>query len=68
MSPSGERTTAGFVPKIIAYRVAGIFKTGLNDYDNRLAFVSLQSAQELIGVPQGRVTGIENFLKEPMKN
>ncbi len=67
MSPSGERTTAGFVPKIVAYRVAGIFKTGLNDYDNRLAFVSLQSARELIGVPKGRVTGIEIFLKDPMK-
>lgn len=67
MSPSGERTTAGFVPKIVAYRVAGIFKTGLNDYDNRLAFVSLQSARELIGVPNGRITGIEIFLKDPMK-
>lgn len=67
MSPSGERTTAGFVPKIVSYRVAGIFKTGLNDYDNRLAFVSLPSARDLIGVPQGRVSGIEIFLKDPMQ-
>lgn len=67
MSPSGERTTAGFVPKIISYRVGGIFRTGLNDYDSRLAFISLQSARELIGVPQGRVSGIEVFLKDPMR-
>lgn len=66
MSPSGERTTAGFVPKIAAYRVAGIFKSGLNDYDNRLAFISLQSARELIGTPAGRVSGIEVFLHNPM--
>lgn len=67
MSPSGERTTAGFVPKIVSYRVAGIFKSGLNDYDNRLAFISLQSARELIGVPRGRVSGIEVFLHNPMQ-
>ncbi len=67
MSPSGERTTAGFVPKIVSYRVAGIFKSGLNDYDNRLAFISLQSARELIGVPPGRVSGIEVFLNDPMQ-
>ncbi len=67
MSPSGERTTAGFVPKIVSYRVAGIFKSGLNDYDNRLAFISLQSARELIGVPLGRVSGIEVFLNNPMQ-
>lgn len=66
MAPTGERTTAGFVPKIVSYRVAGIFKTGLNDYDNRLAFISLQSAQDLIGTPAGRVSGIEIFLKNPM--
>lgn len=66
MAPTGERTTAGFVPKIVSYRVAGIFKTGLNDYDNRLAFISLQSARELIGTPPGRVSGIEVFLHNPM--
>lgn len=66
MSPSGERTTAGFVPKIVSYKVVGIFRTGLNDYDNRLAFVSLQSARDLIGVPDGRVSGVELFLDDPM--
>ncbi len=67
MSPSGERTAAGFVPKIITYRVAGIFNAGLNDYDNRLAFISLSSAQELIGIPKGRISGIEIFLKNPFE-
>ena len=47
MSPSGERTTAGFVPKIVSYRVAGIFKTGLNDYDNRLALISMPACLPL---------------------
>lgn len=67
MSPAGERTTAGFAPKIKTYRVAGIFRAGLNDYDNRLAFVSLDSARDLIGVPSGRVSGLEVYLKDPFQ-
>ncbi len=65
MSPTGEKTSAGFVPKIISYRVAGIFNAGLNDYDNRLAFISLNSARELVGIPKGRISGIELFLDNP---
>ena len=67
MSPAGESTTTGFVPKIKTYRVAGIFKAGLNDYDNRLAFVSLDSARDLVGVPAGRVSGLELYLKDPFQ-
>ena len=67
MSPAGERTTAGFVPKIKSYRVAGIFKAGLNDYDSRLAFVSLDSVSDLIGSPIGRISGLELFLKDPFQ-
>lgn len=65
MSPAGEQTTAGFVPKLKTYKVIGIFKAGLNDYDSRLAFISLNSARDLVGMPEGRVTGIELFLDEP---
>lgn len=67
MSPAGERTVTGFTPKIKTYRVAGIFKAGLNDYDNRLAFVSLDSARDLVGVPAGRVSGLELYLKDPFQ-
>lgn len=67
MSPTGTRTTAGFVPKIVPFRIAGIFKAGMSDYDNRLAFITLASAQELIGVNSGRVSGIEVFLENPYK-
>ena len=37
MSPAGQRTTAGFAPKIKPYRVVGVFKSGMTDYDSRLA-------------------------------
>lgn len=65
MSPAGQRTTAGFSPKIKAFRVAGIFKSGMTDYDSRLAYVSLAAARDLLGLPAGRVSGIEVFTDNP---
>ena len=65
MSPAGQRTTAGFAPKIQPFRVAGVFKSGLTDYDSRLAYVSLEASQALMGLPPGRISGIEVFVDEP---
>lgn len=65
MSPAGQRTTAGFVPKLKSFRVEGIFKSGMSDFDSRLAYVSLPAAQELMGYPAGRISGIEAFVDEP---
>ena len=53
MSPAGQRTTAGFVPKLRSFRVEGIFKSGMSDFDSRLAYVSLSAAQELMGYVSG---------------
>lgn len=65
MSPAGQRTTVGFVPKLKSFRVEGIFKSGMSEFDSRLAYVSLSAAQELMGFPAGRVSGIEAFVKDP---
>ncbi len=65
MSPAGQRTTAGFVPKLRSFRVEGIFKSGMSDFDSRLAYVSLPAAQELMGYPDGHVSGVEAFVKNP---
>ncbi len=65
MSPAGQRTTAGFVPKLRSFRVAGVFKSGMSDFDSRLAYVSLGAAQELMGYPDGHVSGVEAFVKNP---
>lgn len=65
MSPAGQRTTAGFAPKIQPFRVAGIFKSGLTDYDSRLAYVSLEASQALMGLPAGRISGLEVFVDDP---
>ena len=65
MSPAGQRTTAGFVPKLKSFRVAGIFKSGMSDFDSRLAYVALPAAQDLMGYPAGRISGIEAFTEDP---
>ena len=67
MSPAGQRTTAGFVPKLKSFRVVGIFKSGMSDFDSRLAYVSIDAAQELMGYPAGHITGIEAFVEDPFE-
>lgn len=59
LSPSGEKTTAGFQPRIRPFEVAGIFKTGMYEYDSSLAFVTLDAARDLLGLDPGFLSGIE---------
>lgn len=67
MSPAGQRTTAGFVPKLRSFRVEGIFKSGMSDFDSRLAYVPISAAQDLMGYPDGHVSGVEAFVEDPYK-
>jgi lipoprotein-releasing system permease protein len=51
-------TPMGIIPKFRTFRVAGIFEAGMFEYDAALGYVSLESAQQLIGMGDA-VTGIE---------
>lgn len=59
LSPSGQKGVAGYQPRIRAYEVVGIFKTGMFEYDSSLAFVSIPNAVEILGVPDDYISGIE---------
>ncbi len=50
VSPQGELTPYGMVPKYTRFRVVGIFKSGFFDYDSGWAFVRLADAQRLFGL------------------
>src|SRR6266496_2470668 len=50
VSPQGELTPFGLVPKYTRFRVAGIFNSGFYDYDSSWAFASLRDAQQLEGL------------------
>jgi lipoprotein-releasing system permease protein len=59
MSPSGEKSAAGFSPKIMTFRLAGTFDTGMYEYDTSLAYVSIPAAQNILGFERDLVTGME---------
>lgn len=61
---AGELGAAGFAPKISAYIVTGAFESGMYQYDESLAYVSIASAQKLFGM-EGAVTGIQLKVEDP---
>ena len=67
LSPSGQKTTAGFQPRIRPFRVAGVFRTGMFEYDSSLGFVSLAAARDLLGLPADQISGIEVTVKDVYK-
>ncbi|MGA7754236.1 MAG: FtsX-like permease family protein [Candidatus Sulfotelmatobacter sp.] len=50
VSPQGELTPFGTVPKYARFRVVGIFHSGFFDYDSSWAFTRLSDAQRLFGL------------------
>jgi len=58
ISPLGTMTPMGMMPKMKRFRVMGIFYSGMYDFDNTLAYISIVSAQKFLNM-DSRVTGIE---------
>ncbi|MDD5491301.1 MAG: lipoprotein-releasing ABC transporter permease subunit [bacterium] len=58
ISSQGMTSSLGVIPLMKRFKVAGIFDSGMYEYDANLAFVPLESAQNIFGV-KNRVTGIE---------
>jgi len=48
ISPQGETTPFGTVPRIVSYRVAAIFKIGIYDYDKTFVIMPMPDAQNLL--------------------
>jgi lipoprotein-releasing system permease protein len=49
ISPQGHLTPVGLAPRYRDFNVAGIFESGLSDYDETWAYISLEAAQRLSG-------------------
>ena len=58
INPLGEETPVGRVPKSEPFWVAGVFRSGMYQYDSALCYVSLQAAQEFLGLGRA-VSGVE---------
>jgi len=48
--PAGTITPFGLMPKIREFRIIGKITTGMYDYDASMAFISISSAQRLLGL------------------
>lgn len=66
MVAENRPTAIGFLPRSRSFRVAGIFDSGMHEYDSAFVFISLASAQEFWDMP-GVVSHMELFLKDPEK-
>jgi len=58
VSPLGNITPLGMVPKMKRFRVVGVFHSGMFEYDSTLAYVALGEAQAFLGL-DNTVTGIQ---------
>ncbi|GAM07945.1 lipoprotein-releasing system transmembrane protein LolC [Geobacter sp. OR-1] len=58
VSPMGNITPLGMIPKMKKFRVVALFNTGMYEYDSTLAYVALSEAQDFLGMG-GSVTGIQ---------
>jgi lipoprotein-releasing system permease protein len=58
ISPLGEVTPLGRIPKMRPFSLVGVFESGMFEYDSSIAFISLSQAQSFLGLGQ-KVSGIE---------
>jgi lipoprotein-releasing system permease protein len=58
ISPLGTMTPMGMMPKMKRFRIKGIFYSGMYEFDNTMAYVSIESAQKFFSMGN-HVTGIE---------
>ncbi|NTW98654.1 MAG: lipoprotein-releasing ABC transporter permease subunit [Geobacteraceae bacterium] len=58
ISPMGNITPLGMMPRMKSFKVTGIFNTGMFEYDSTLAYVSLGQAQSFFDLGD-TVTGIQ---------
>jgi lipoprotein-releasing system permease protein len=66
IAPEGTATPTGVVPRMRRFEVAGIFSSGMYEFDRGLALVSLTDAARLYKLGDG-VTGIRLALDDPLQ-
>lgn len=64
ISPEGTLTPWGNLPKWRRLQVAGIFESGYWEFDSKVAYISLATAQRIFEMPH-KVTAIEIKISEP---
>jgi lipoprotein-releasing system permease protein len=66
ISPQGNPSPFGTVPRMKAYRIAAVFEVGMSEYDNSFIYMPLAQAQ-IYFRKKGAVSGIEVMIEDPDK-
>lgn len=53
-------------PRRMQFRVTGVFRSGMHEFDSRLTYLELAASQELLGLG-GSVSGVELRLTDPQR-
>jgi len=61
---SGDMAAGGFAPRIVTFVVTGVFESGMYQYDESLAYIDLEQAQNLFGMRR-EVTGLQIRIEDP---
>lgn len=64
ISPKGNVTAFGTVPRMRAFRIVGTFEIGMYEYDSGFVFMPLEAAQIYFKMPDA-VSNLEVFVKSP---
>jgi lipoprotein-releasing system permease protein len=64
LSPNGNATAFGTMPRIKSYKIAGVFDLGMIQYDNNMILMPLPAAQLFFNTGEG-VTSLEVFARDP---
>ncbi|MGB3976374.1 MAG: lipoprotein-releasing ABC transporter permease subunit [bacterium] len=67
LSPEMTLTPTGFIPRARAFRVAGLFETGMYEYDRSMVYMTMQKAGQLVGIMDG-INGIEVRVNDIFKS
>ncbi|MCX8164891.1 MAG: ABC transporter permease [Aquificaceae bacterium] len=66
LSPMGRRTPLGFLPKVRAFTLEGVFQRGIFDQDYATVIMGLETALDFFGNDY-QLIGYEIYLKDPYK-
>jgi lipoprotein-releasing system permease protein len=63
ITPQGQVTPAGLLPRLKQFTIVGIFEVGMFEYDHGLVLVNLQDAQKLLRLEED-VSGVRLKLRD----
>jgi lipoprotein-releasing system permease protein len=64
ISPKGNVTAFGTVPRLRAYKIVATFNVGMYEYDSSFVFMPLDAAQVYFMLPD-RITDLQVMVKDP---